>query len=453
MYAKKSMVAPRQFEYKQNNQVFLLARQYFIKWMIVSLKRTLNLLDATSVGIGAIIGAGIFVVLGVAIGYAGPSIIISIIIAGAVASFTAFSFAELGSAIPKEGGAYQFAYELISPFAGFVVGCLWLFAQIVAGAAISLGFASYFVAVFPMFSLKTVAVVAALTLTGLNLIGIKKSATVNNIFVITKIAILGLFIGFGIFQINPQNYSPFISNGLFGILQGAGFIFFAYLGFGRISTLGEEVKNPERTLPFSILIALVASIVIYVLTAFTATGLQSYQILAQSGSPIAEAAKATGNFFLVIAVSLGALIATTSVLITNLIGSSRVAFAMARNGQIPKSIARVSSRFGTPYVSILAMGVLLTILVSVLDLKQTVAITSFAILATHLTVNLSAINLRKKIPNLAKFKVPFYPLIPSLGIVSCIILMFSLPQESLVIATLVIAIVSILYLLRKHASA
>ena len=453
MYAKKSMVAPRQFEYKQNNQVFLLARQYFIKWMIVSLKRTLNLLDATSVGIGAIIGAGIFVVLGVAIGYAGPSIIISIIIAGAVASFTAFSFAELGSAIPKEGGAYQFAYELISPFGGFVVGCLWLLAQIVAGAAISLGFASYFVAVFPMFSLKTVAVVAALTLTGLNLIGIKKSATVNNIFVITKIAILGLFIVFGIFQINPQNYSPFISNGLFGILQGAGFIFFAYLGFGRISTLGEEVKNPERTLPFSILIALVASIVIYVLTAVTATGLQSYQILAQSGAPIAEAAKATGNFILVIAVSLGALIATTSVLITNLIGSSRVAFAMARNGQIPKSIARVSSRFGTPYVSILAMGVLLTILVSVLDLKQTVAITSFAILATHLTVNLSAINLRKKIPNLAKFKVPFYPLIPSLGIVSCIILMFSLPQESLVIATLVIAIVSILYLLRKHASA
>jgi APA family basic amino acid/polyamine antiporter len=419
----------------------------------VGLKRTLNLLDATSVGIGAIIGAGIFVVLGVAIGYAGPSIIISIMIAGAVASFTAFSFAELGSAIPKEGGAYQFAYELISPFAGFVVGCLWLFAQIVAGAAISLGFASYFVAIFPIFSLKTVAVVAALTLAGLNLIGIKKSATANNIFVITKIAILGLFIGFGIFQINPQNYSPFISNGLFGILQGAGFIFFAYLGFGRISTLGEEVKDPERNLPFSILIALVASIVIYVLTAFTATGLQSYQILAQSGSPIAEAAKATGNFILVIAVSLGALIATTSVLITNLIGLSRVAFAMARNGQIPKSIARVSSRFGTPYVSILAMGVLLIILVSVLDLKQTVAITSFAILATHLTVNLSAINLRKRIPNSTKFKVPFYPLIPSLGIVSCIILMFSLPQESLIIATFVIAMVSVLYLLRrKHAS-
>jgi len=416
----------------------------------MGLKRTLNLLDATSVGIGAIIGAGIFVVLGIAIGYAGPSIIISIIIAGIVASFTAFSFAELGSAIPKEGGAYQFAFELISPFAGFVVGCLWLFAQVVAGAAISLGFASYFVAIFPVFSIKTVAVVAALILTGLNLIGIKQSTTVNNILVIIKIAILCSFIGFGIFQIHPQNLSQFSPNGSFGILQGAGFIFFAYLGFGRIAALGEEVKNPERNMPLSILIALTASIVIYVLTAFTATGLQDYRILAQSGSPLTEAAKATGNFTLVAAVSLGALIATVSVLLTNLIGSSRVAFAMARNGQLPKSIARVSSRFGTPYISVLAMGALLTALVFALDLKQAAAITSFAILSTHVIVNLSALRLRKKMGiSATKFRVPFYPIIPSLGLLSCIVLMFSLPQESWIVAAAVVAVSAVLYLLRR----
>jgi APA family basic amino acid/polyamine antiporter len=416
----------------------------------MGLKRTLNLLDATSVGIGAIIGAGIFVVLGIAIGYAGPAIIISIIIAGIVASFTAFSFAELGSAIPKEGGAYQFAFELISPFAGFVVGCLWLFAQIVAGAAISLGFASYFVAIFPVFSIKTVAVVAALILTGLNLIGIKQSTTVNNILIIIKIAILCSFIGFGIFQIHPQNLSQFSPNGSFGILQGAGFIFFAYLGFGRIAALGEEVKNPERNMPLSILIALTASIVIYVLTAFTATGLQDYRILAQSGSPLTEAAKATGNFTLVAAVSLGALIATVSVLLTNLLGLSRVAFAMARNGQLPKSIARVSSRLGTPYISVLAMGALLTALVFALDLKQAAAITSFALLSTHVIVNLSAIRLRRKMPSSAtKFRVPLYPIIPSLGLLSCIVLMFSLPQESWVVAAAVVAVSAVLYLLRR----
>jgi len=416
----------------------------------MGLKRTLNLLDATSVGIGAIIGAGIFVVLGIAIGYAGPSVIISIIIAGIVASFTAFSFAELGSAIPKEGGAYEFAFELISPFAGFLVGCLWLFAQIVAGAAISLGFASYFVAIFPTFSVKTVAVVAALMLTGLNLVGIKQSATVNNILVIIKIAVLCLFIGFGIFQINPQNFSQFSPNGLYGVLQGAGFIFFAYLGFGRIAALGEEVKNPERNLPLSVLIALIVSIIIYVLTGFTATGLQNYQILAQSGSPIAEAAKAMGNSTIVATVSFGALIATASVLLTNLIGLSRVAFAMARNAQLPKSVARVSSRLGTPYVSILAMGALLTILAFALDLKQTVAITSFAILSVHLTVNLSAIRLRKKMPGSRRFRVPLYPLIPSLGLFSCAILMFSLPLESWVVAAVVVAITAVLYLLSRR---
>ena len=416
----------------------------------MGLKRTLNLLDATSVGIGAIIGAGIFVVLGIAIGYAGPSIIISIIIAGIVASFTAFSFAELGSAIPKEGGAYQFAFELISPFAGFLVGCLWLFAQIVAGAAISLGFASYFVAVFPAFSVKIVAVLAALVLTGLNLVGIKQSTTINNILVIVKIAVLCSFIGFGLFQMHPQNLSQFSPIGLFGVLQGAGFIFFAYLGFGRIATLGEEVKNPERNVPLAILIALIVSLVLYVLTAFTAMGLQDYRILAQSGSPLAEAAKATGNFTLVAAVSLGALIATVSVLLTSLIGLSRVAFAMARNGQLPTSIARVSSRFGTPYVSVLMMGALLTVLAFALDLKQAAAITSFALLATHLIVNLSAIRLRKKMPSSAKkFRVPFFPLIPSLGLISCVILMFSLPQESWVAAAAVVALSAVLYLLRR----
>jgi APA family basic amino acid/polyamine antiporter len=416
----------------------------------VGLKRTLNLLDASSIGIGAIIGAGIFVVLGIAIGYAGPSVIISIIVAGIVASFTAFSFAELGSAIPKEGGAYAFAFELISPSAGFIVGCLWLFAQIVAGAAISLGFANYFVTIFPILPVKTVAVIAALSLSGLNILGIKQSATVNNALVMVKIAILGLFIGFGIFQIHPQNFSQSSPNGVAGILQGAGFIFFAYLGFGRISTLGEEVKNPQKTLPLSVLIALTVSIILYILTGLTATGLQDYRILAQSGSPIAVAAQATGNFALVAAVSLGALIATVSVLLTNLIGLSRVAFAMARNGQLPQSIAKMSSKFGTPYLSILGMGVILTTLAYALDLKEAAAITSFSILCTHLTVNVSAMRLRKKMPQAKGFKAPFYPVLPLLGVISCALLMFSLPLESWIITTVVVAISGLLYLLARR---
>ena len=415
----------------------------------MGLRRNLNLLDATAIGVGAIIGAGIFVVLGIAMGYAGPSVIISIIIAGVIASFTAFSFAELGSAIPKAGGAYSFAFELLSPSTGFIVGFLWLFAQIVGGATISLGFASYFVAIFPGFSIKTVAVLAAIALTGLNLVGIKQSSIINNILVTIKIGILALFIGFGILQIHPQYLSDFSPNGVYGILQGAGFIFFAYLGFGRVSTLGEEIKNPQRNLPLAILIALFLSLVLYALTGLTAAGLQDYRVLAHSGSPIAVAANATGNSTLVAAVSVGALIATASVLLTNLLGLSRVAFAMARNGQLPKSVARVSSRLGTPYVSILAMGAVLTALAYVLDLREAAAITSFSILFVHLTVNLSAIRLRRKMPSNSGFRAPLYPLFPLLGLISCLILMFSLPQESWFVAAIVVAISLVICVARR----
>lgn len=417
----------------------------------MELKRTLNLFDATAIGIGAIIGAGIFVVLGIAVGYAGPAVIVSMIIAGTVALFTALSFAELSSAIPKEGGTYEFAYEMIHPFAGLTAGCLWLFAQTVAGTAISLGLASYFVAIFPFFPLKIVAFTAALSLTFLNLVGMKYSAIVNNILVLTKIVILCLFIAVGAFQVNPNHYSQFAPYGLFGVLQGAGFIFFAYLGFGRIAALGEEVENPKKTLPLAILLALAASAVLYVVTGLITIGLKDYSSLAGSYSPIADAARVTGNFGLVAAVTLGALIATVSVLLTNLLGLSRVSFAMARNRQFPESLARVHSKFGTPYVSILITGTLMSVLVLVLDLRESAAITSFSMLCTHLILHTSAIRLRKRFPNLKTFRAPLFPLIPLLGLASCIILMFSLPFESWIVTAAVTLVISAYYVLKKKA--
>jgi APA family basic amino acid/polyamine antiporter len=417
----------------------------------MELKRTLKLFDATAIGIGAIIGAGIFVVLGIAEGYAGPAVIVSMIIAGIVALFTALSFAELSSAIPKEGGTYTFAYEMIHPYFGFVSGCLWLFAQTVSGTAISLGLASYLVAVFPSLSVKLVAVSAALILTVLNFVGIKYSAMVNNMLVVIKIAILSLFIVFGLFHVNVNNYSPFAPNGPFGILQGAGFIFFAYLGFGRIAALGEEVENPKRTLPLSILLALAFSAIIYIGTGLVATGIAGYKSLAGSTSPIADAAKATGNFALVATVSLGALVATVSVLLTNLLGLSRVSFAIARNGQFPKSLAKVHTKFGTPYVSILITGTLMSVLTLIFNLTQSAAITSFAMLCTHIILHSSAIRLRRKKPDLKTFKVPFYPLVPCLGIGSCVILMFSLPPEAWAVTAVAVVASTFYYLIRKRS--
>jgi len=420
----------------------------------MELKRTLGLFDATAIGIGAVIGAGIFVVLGIAVGYAGPAVVVSMVIAGAVALFTSLSFAELGSAIPKEGGTYQYAYEMISPFVAFISGCMWLFAQTVAGSAVCLGLASYLVGLFPagvrsFVPVNVVAVCAALALTMLNLTGIKHSARVNNALVVTKILILCFFVIVGVFKINPNNYSNFAPNGFFGILQGAGFIFFAYLGFGRIAALGEEVKNPKRTLPLAILLALAASIVLYVVTGLVATGLKNYTSLGKSSSPIADAAAATGSFAVVATVSVGALVATVSVLLTNLLGVSRVSFAMARNGQIPKSMAKIHPKLGTPYVSILITGAIMSVLAFVSDLRQTAAITSFSMLTTHIILHSSALRLRRKTPHLKTFKAPLYPLVPVLGAASCIILMFSLPTESWIISAGAIVAASLMYLLRK----
>jgi APA family basic amino acid/polyamine antiporter len=259
-----------------------------------------------------------------------------------------------------------------------------------------------------------------------------------------------LFIGFGVFQVNPTNYSQFAPNGFAGILQGAGFIFFAYLGFGRIAALGGEVKNPKKNLPLAILIALATSVVLYVMTGLVATGLLDYRILAVSGSPLADAVKVTGNFTLIAAISFGALVATTSVLLTNLIGLSRVSFAMANNGQLPKFMSKIHARLGTPYISILATGALMTILASVSDLRQTAAITSISILSTHIILHFSAVRLRKKTPDLKTFKAPLYPLIPALGIVSCIILMFSLPIEAWIVWAGFVTAVSVYYLLKKR---
>jgi len=430
---------------------------------VVELKRTLNLFDATAIGIGAIIGAGIFVVLGLAVGYAGPAVVISMIVAGIVALFTAISFAELSSAIPKEGGTYIFAYEMLNPFVAFVSGCMWLFAQIVAGSAVCIGLAGYFVSFeltlrdaglggLPLLPLKIVAVTAALALTALNLVGLKHSARVNNVLVVVKILVLCFFVVIGAFHINSQNYSPFSPNGVSGILQGAGFLFFAYLGFGRIAALGEEVKNPKRNLPLAIFLALAASIILYVMTGVVATGLVNYKVLAGSGSPIADAAKATGSFSVVATVSLGALVATASVLLTNLLGLSRVSFAMARTGQFPKALAKVNSKLGTPYLSILVTGALMSVLALTSNLLQTAAITSFSMLITHIILHSSAIRLRKKMPNLKTFKAPLFPLIPLLGLASCFLLMYSLAIStvySLIFSLAAMVVVSALYLLRK----
>ncbi|MEM2103020.1 MAG: amino acid permease [Candidatus Bathyarchaeia archaeon] len=408
------------------------------------LKREIGLFSATAVGIGAVIGAGIFVVTGISAGLAGPSVILSIIIAGIIAYFTAASFSKLSVYIPKEGGAYAFAYELISPTAGFFAGWMWILSYTFAGAAVALGFANYLAQIAPVISVKIVAVVLCLAFTLLNHVGIKESVIVNNVLVLTKIIVLAFFIALGLFFINPTNFSPFfIPANEWGTLQATALIFFAYIGFARITTIAEEVKNPSRTIPKAIILTLIISIAFYTLAGFVAVGLVGYSALADSGSPLAEAIAVTGIPAAVFAVSVGAIVATASVLLTAILGVSRVAFAMARNRDLPSFLERIDKKRKTPYGAVWFSGLLMTAAVVLTpNLTQVVALSSFASLLYYSLANVAAMNLSTKTGK-------FSPLIPFIGLVSCLSLLVFLSLESWLIGIVTLALGAAYYYLKK----
>ena len=412
----------------------------------IKLKRSLNLLDAVSIGLGAIIGAGIYVVVGIAAGVAGPGVMLSVILAGVIALFTALSFAALSSTITKEGGAYEYVYELISPSLGFFTGWFWVFGQIVAGAAVSLGFATYMAVLIPL-PVKLVAAGACLLFMFLNLIGIKQSSLVNDALVAAKVFVLFIFIAVGASYIKLSNFTPLMPNGFSGVVSGSALIFFAFLGYGRITTVSEEVKNPQRVMPLAILLALGISSILYLVVSFTAVGIVGSDALSSSGSPLAVAMGATENDLAIFVISLGGILATASVLLTTVLGVSRVSFSMSRNRQIPEFINAIHPKFMTPYISILLTGFLMAALAFFGDLKQVVSLASFAIIITHVLVNYAALKARDE----CSFKIPFCPIPPLLGMISCAALMLFLLPDVWVVALVVLLAGVVFYSICKLA--
>ncbi len=386
------------------------------------LKRTLGLFDATSISVGAIIGAGIFVVTGIAAGLAGPSFIISIILAGIIGSFTALNFAQLSAYMPKEGGGYEFTYHLISPFAGFISGWMWVFANVFIGAAVSIGFAQYLSALVPSLPVNVVAATICVAFTVLNYVGVRQSALVNDALVVAKIAILVFFIAFGLGFIQLNNFQPFMPKGILGTLEGAALIFFAYGGYARVTTVSEEVREPNRTIPRAIILAIALSTILYVLIGIVSMGLVGSNRLAAAESPLAEAISVTGNSGAVFLISLGAMIATASVLLMAILGMSRMTFAMARNGQFPAFLRRIDKRFRTPHYAIFITGLLSSILVFT-DFSRLVAVGTFSLLFHHALVNLSATRLE---PSNRRYPV----LVSVIGFLLCVSLLAFLSLDA-----------------------
>jgi basic amino acid/polyamine antiporter, APA family len=409
----------------------------------VRLKREIGLFGASALGIGAIVGSGIFIVTGIVAGLAGPALIVSVLIAGVIAVFSAMSVAELSAYLPEEGGTYSFARKLISPFTGYIAGWIWVFSNIFVGAAVSLGFAQYFVTIFPGIPVNVIAVIICLVFLAVNYVGVKESTLINNILVTLKVLILLFFIAFAAGYFKISNFSPFAPAGPNGILMGAALIFFAYTGFARVTIMAEEVQNPVHTIPRSIYIALGISTILYILVGLMATGLVGTEALSNSGSPLADAIRVTGSPGATLVISIGAMIATASVLLTTIMGVSRIVFAMGRTNDLPAFVSRLHPRFSTPHVAVVTAGAFMVAAILLADLVLVVTVSTFAMLLYYFIANIAAM----KIP----VGVRRYPgFIPVIGVVTCLGLIAYLGRTAWIIGLAGLGIGICIYVFRNR---
>jgi amino acid transporter/nucleotide-binding universal stress UspA family protein len=415
----------------------------------VSLSRDLKLFDITMIGVGGMIGAGIFVLTGIAAGLAGPALILAFFLNGLVTLFTAMAYAELGSAFPEAGGGYLWVKEALGGAQGFLSGWMSWFAHAVAGSLYALGFGRFaaelwLMAGLPEFGLPEEALIgyvtlglmtlAILTFTAINYRGASETGTVGNIITMTKVFILGLFVLFGILAMvrteawHTRFTTGFLPNGLMGVFQAMGLTFIAFEGYEIISQSGEEVQDPKRTIPRAIFLAITIAVVIYLLVGTVAIGavkppegLLAYQYLGERKEvatvEVAQQVFPWGIGGLVLIFS--GLISTMSALNATTYSSSRVSFAMGRDLNLPAIFARIHPRRHTPYWAVVISGSLMLVMAWTLPIEQVAAAADVMFLFLFLQVNVSVMVLRQKMPDLDRgFVIPWYPLVPVLGFVS-----------------------------------
>jgi amino acid transporter len=409
----------------------------------------LGLLDATMIGMGAMIGAGIFVLTGLAAKTAGPAALLVFVLNGVVTTFTGLSYAELASAIPKSGGGYAFVNEVFGDLVSFLMGWMLWFAYMIAGALYALGFAPNFVELVHVYFSGTVPPpeqVAAVTITGLalgsvvllvllNAVSTAASGSAETIFTATKVLILVVFVYFGAtaaefstaeFQpLFPGDHTPV------DILPAMGLTFIAFEGYDLITTVTEEVENPRKNIPRAIFISLAATVLVYLAVVGVAIGTLGATELGEAGET--GIAAAAGNFmptFPVVGggeavIVFGAVFSTLTALNAVVIASSRVAFSMGRDGRLLPSFGHIHHRFGTPAVAIVASAVVMVGSVAFVPIRQVGNLSSLFFLLSFVVVNASVIRLRRQRPNLNRpFEMPLYPVAPVAGIVLNLILGF-----------------------------
>ncbi len=409
-----------------------------------NLNRCLTAMDLTMLGVGAIIGAGIFVLTGIAAAtQAGPAVIFSYLLAGIACGFSALAYAELASSVGGCGSAYGYAYASLGELVAWIIGWDLLLEYGMDGATVSIGWAGYVQEALralglnlPEMFLKDPfhggiinlpAVLIIFLLASVLSIGAKESALFNKVIVYVKLAIIALFIGIGLFHFDPQKWNPFLPFGVQGIVNGAGLIFFAYIGFDAVSTAAEEAINPQRDLPIGIIASLLICTIIYVIFAALLTGMMHYPEL-NSSSPVANALIHIGYRFSAEIIAIGAIAGLTTVILVMLYGASRVFLAMARDGLLPRFFEKVHVQSQTPRRLIWVIASIMATTAGLLPINQVANLVNMGTLAAFAVVSSGVIVLRYTKPNLERsFRTPYAPFIPLIGVLLCFYLMSSLP--------------------------
>ena len=437
-----------------------------------ALKKVLSPFDLTLMGIGAIIGTGIFVITGVvAANYSGPALVVSFVIAGIVCTFAALSYAEFAAMVPVAGSAYTYSYASLGEIWAWIIGWDLILEYAVSIAAVAVGWSGYITSLASGIGITIPAALAnppgtggglanipamviILLVTVLLVIGVRESVRVNTVIVCIKIGVILLFLYLAFGHIRPANWVPFMPFGWSGVITGAAIVFFAYIGFDAVSTAAEEVKDPQRNVPIGILSSLAIATVLYIAVSAVLTGIVPYSLFAGTSAPVAFALGQIGISWGSALISVGAICGITSVIIVLMYGQTRIFFAMSRDGLLPGLFRQIHPVYRTPVKVTILVGAVTAVLAGFLPLTTIAELVNIGTLAAFIIVSLGVIVLRITQPSIPRpFRCPRVPLVPILCILSCGYLILVLPLVTHLRFVLWLTIGLVIYLLysRHHS--
>jgi APA family basic amino acid/polyamine antiporter len=438
------------------------------------LKKVLGPTDLILLGIGAIVGTGIFVLTGTGAVTAGPGLSLSFVIAAMACCFAALCYAEFASTVPVAGSIYTYSYATLGEFVAWMIGWDLLLEYGLATSTVAVGWSGYFQSLLSGFGLvlpdaltaapgarpgvetlfNLPAFLIMMAITFLLSLGMRESARLNNVMVIIKISVVLLFIAVGVGHVKPENWQPYMPYGMTGVMSAAALVFFAFIGFDAVTSAAEEVKNPARDLPIGIIGSLIICTILYVVVAAIMTGIVPHMDFKGVDHPVSLALQVAGEDWVAGFVDLAAILGMSTVMLVMAYGQTRILFAMSRDGLMPARLSKVHPKYGTPFFATWLVGIIFGLIAAVVPLTVLAELVNIGTLAAFTLVSIAVIVLRKKRPDLPRaFRCPAVPLIPILAIIFCLVLMSFLSWHTWVAFAIWLTIGAVVYFgyARKHS--